>query len=411
MRAIAPGIVAALIFCGAAYGQQQPSFNCATAKTASARLICSDPELSNADGALGKAFQGAVRSLEGKQKAAKIQEQVKWIRERNTRCQLDGKPDVPIEELSSSKPCMLEAINARVNEYLGASPPTQTAAAEKPPLADATPTIDEQSDFNRWTKTMKIGVRCDGFSPGDGFDFAPVNGPTIRFSGRIDPSINIREFASTTKVDHYLSFLYDDAKKYCDGQVQSGKVKGPLLQSMTIALDYDQYVDNNARGGASFAVFTQDGKHFAQVVRPNGATFSEVAAFALKQDAEQANVRRAQQEAAAEQQRQQRMFEEARRQQAEQQRQAEIAQAKIDAQSGDPLVGNWKSQYVTLRITKNGNLYLVHADNPNGMVKGDFAGPYRDDQILIGSPFGNIAVLQSKTQVLFAGEMFTKAGQ
>jgi uncharacterized protein len=101
-----------------AQSANQPSFNCASAKSASARLICSDPELSNADGALGKAFQGTVRNLEGMEKAAKIEEQVKWIRERNARCQLDGKFAVPTEELQPFKPCVLDAINARIGELV-----------------------------------------------------------------------------------------------------------------------------------------------------------------------------------------------------------------------------------------------------------------------------------------------------
>ena len=130
-------------------------------------------------------------------------------------------------------------------------------------------------------------------------------------------------------------------------------------------------------------------------------------AEAFNRERQQANARQA---VLAEEQRQQRMFEEARRQQAEQQRQQEIAQARIDAQSGDPLVGNWKSQNISLRITRNGSLYLVHVDN--GFAGGgDYAGPYKDDQILLGGAVGNVAVLSGKTQLVFSGTMFTKAGQ
>lgn len=115
MRAIALGVAVISLLCEVAHGQQ-PSFNCTTAKTASARLICSDPELSNADGALGKAFQGVVGGLEGDAKKAKIQEQIKWIRERNTRCLLDGKQAVAVGELVGSKPCMLSWIKIRIGE-------------------------------------------------------------------------------------------------------------------------------------------------------------------------------------------------------------------------------------------------------------------------------------------------------
>jgi uncharacterized protein YecT (DUF1311 family) len=329
----------------------KPSFNCSTAKTGSARLICSDAELSNIDRALGVAFQNAIRTLEGDAKKSKVQEQITWIRERNSRCKLDGKLTVPVEELVGSKPCMLSWINIRIGELTGStassSGPAVAAAngakykvcadtatacirgcsddaaceatcnstfavckKDLPESAKTTSdpvvsqssekeystTSDEQSDFIRWTKTMKMGIKCDGFY-GDGYDFPPVNAPLMRFYGRVDPSINIREFVNPTKMDHFLIHLYDNVKKTCDDQIQAGKVKGPRLQSMTIALDYDQYVDNAARGGASFGVFTQDGKQFSRIQRSNGATFSEVAALALKFDADQVNARQAQQAA------------------------------------------------------------------------------------------------------------------
>ncbi len=38
-------------------GSEKPSFDCANAKTAAARLICADGELARLDGELGAAFQ------------------------------------------------------------------------------------------------------------------------------------------------------------------------------------------------------------------------------------------------------------------------------------------------------------------------------------------------------------------
>jgi Protein of unknown function (DUF2865) len=106
---------------------------------------------------------------------------------------------------------------------------------------------------------------------------------------------------------------------------------------------------------------------------------------------------------AAEQQRQ--------RDEVERQRQKEIAQAKIDAQSGDPLIGNWKSEnMITLRITQNGSLYVVHVNNSVGPL-GVYAGPYKDGQIILGRELGNLALLSDKKQLMFSGGMFTKVGQ
>jgi hypothetical protein len=92
----------------------------------------------------------------------------------------------------------------------------------------------------------------------------------------------------------------------------------------------------------------------------------------MAENGEQARIAQVQAHA-AEQQRQ--------RDEVERQRQQDIAQAKIDAQSADPLIGNWKGENLTtLRITKNGGLYLVYVNNSVGPV-GVYAGPYKDGKL------------------------------
>ncbi|MFZ1963900.1 MAG: lysozyme inhibitor LprI family protein [Roseiarcus sp.] len=113
-----------------------PSFDCSTAKSGAARLICSDAELSKADADLGKAFHASLARLEGAEKSAAIKDQVHWIHVRNTRCELSGKENASIEELAGAKGCMLQAMQSRIQYFGGANfPATPASAATAPPPA------------------------------------------------------------------------------------------------------------------------------------------------------------------------------------------------------------------------------------------------------------------------------------
>lgn len=94
-------------------GSEKPSFDCTKAKTAAARLICADGDLARLDGSLGVAFQRRKTQVLGPDQAAFVAEQINWIRDRNTRCQLDGKDTASIEVLAGSKACMLKLLQER----------------------------------------------------------------------------------------------------------------------------------------------------------------------------------------------------------------------------------------------------------------------------------------------------------
>jgi uncharacterized protein YecT (DUF1311 family) len=95
-------------------GDQKPSFDCAQAKAAAARLICADAELAQLDGELGVAFQKQKARILASDQAKLVAEQLTWIRDRNTRCDLIGKNGVAIDVLASSKACMVSAIQERI---------------------------------------------------------------------------------------------------------------------------------------------------------------------------------------------------------------------------------------------------------------------------------------------------------
>jgi uncharacterized protein YecT (DUF1311 family) len=92
----------------------RPSFDCATAKTAAARLICADAELARLDRELASAFQKRKTQISASDKSTFTSGQLTWIRDRNARCELNGKNDAPIEALAGSKQCMVSAFRERI---------------------------------------------------------------------------------------------------------------------------------------------------------------------------------------------------------------------------------------------------------------------------------------------------------
>jgi uncharacterized protein len=100
------------------WGDDQPSFDCATTKTAAARLICADVELARLDRDLGAAFQKKKLQVFQPDQSKFVADELSWIRDRNARCGLVGKNDLAIEALASSKPCLLDAIRERI-AFLG----------------------------------------------------------------------------------------------------------------------------------------------------------------------------------------------------------------------------------------------------------------------------------------------------
>jgi uncharacterized protein YecT (DUF1311 family) len=82
------------------------NFDCVAASSAAGTLICSEPSLAEAESELN----GLVRELIGKLKDDEAgdatAEYARWIRDRDRRCRLAGKDNVPLAELSSSQDCL-----------------------------------------------------------------------------------------------------------------------------------------------------------------------------------------------------------------------------------------------------------------------------------------------------------------
>jgi uncharacterized protein len=98
-------------------GAEKPSFDCAKIKTAAARLICADAELSALDFELGIVFRTRKAEFFGADQSKFVAEQQVWAKSRNSRCGLNGKNNAAIELLAASKRCLANAIKERI-EFL-----------------------------------------------------------------------------------------------------------------------------------------------------------------------------------------------------------------------------------------------------------------------------------------------------
>jgi uncharacterized protein YecT (DUF1311 family) len=94
-------------------GNEKPSFDCAKARAASARLICADAELALLDGELGGAFNERRLQTAAAERAKVVDSQLAWVKDRNKRCGLEGN-NAALEALASSKPCLVTALRERI---------------------------------------------------------------------------------------------------------------------------------------------------------------------------------------------------------------------------------------------------------------------------------------------------------
>ncbi|PDT88063.1 hypothetical protein CO669_22760 [Bradyrhizobium sp. Y36] len=97
-----------------------PDFDCLAANTAAGALICADPSLAQAETELN----GEVRALIGKldPTAARFAfaEYGRWTRERDRKCNLVGKENVPLQELESAEDCLAGHLKRRTDEIRAA---------------------------------------------------------------------------------------------------------------------------------------------------------------------------------------------------------------------------------------------------------------------------------------------------
>jgi uncharacterized protein YecT (DUF1311 family) len=99
---------------------RDPNFDCLAANTAAGTLICSDPELALAEMELNSLVLGLIGRLNQTEARFAFAEYGRWTRERDRKCNLIGKDNVPLAELSPSTSCLAEYLSRKTAEILAA---------------------------------------------------------------------------------------------------------------------------------------------------------------------------------------------------------------------------------------------------------------------------------------------------
>jgi len=99
---------------------EDPNFDCLAANTAAGALICSDPSLAIAEADLNDHALALIAKLKEDEARNAYDEYARWIRNRDRKCGLVGKENVPLEDVSSSEDCLADFMNAKTAELIAA---------------------------------------------------------------------------------------------------------------------------------------------------------------------------------------------------------------------------------------------------------------------------------------------------
>jgi len=97
-----------------------PNFDCLATNTAAGSLICSDPSLALAKTELNELVIGLIAKLNENEARDALAEFERWIRERDRKCDLENKENVPLRELSSSEGCLADYFARKIAEVAAA---------------------------------------------------------------------------------------------------------------------------------------------------------------------------------------------------------------------------------------------------------------------------------------------------
>jgi uncharacterized protein YecT (DUF1311 family) len=97
-----------------------PNFDCLATNTPAGMLICSDPSLAMAESELNGHMLGLIARLNENDARDAFAEYARWLRDRDRKCDLAGKDNVPLQELSSSEGCLTEYLDRKTAEIVAA---------------------------------------------------------------------------------------------------------------------------------------------------------------------------------------------------------------------------------------------------------------------------------------------------
>lgn len=96
------------------------NFDCLAVNTTAGLLICSDPSLALAKTELNELVVKSIAKLKENEARDAFGEFERWTRERDRKCRLDGKDNVPLRELSSSEGCLGDYFTRKIAEVAAA---------------------------------------------------------------------------------------------------------------------------------------------------------------------------------------------------------------------------------------------------------------------------------------------------
>lgn len=96
------------------------NFDCLAANTAAGALICSDPALAIAEMELNEHALALIGKLNEDEAKDAFAEFARWTRDRDRKCSLVYKENVPLSELSSSESCLADYLSQKTAEIVAA---------------------------------------------------------------------------------------------------------------------------------------------------------------------------------------------------------------------------------------------------------------------------------------------------
>jgi uncharacterized protein YecT (DUF1311 family) len=97
-----------------------PNFDCLAVHTTAGLVICSDSSLALAKEELNELVMGIIARMKEDESKTALSEFDRWTRERDRKCDLEGKDNVPLSELSPSEGCLSEYFSRKIAELTAA---------------------------------------------------------------------------------------------------------------------------------------------------------------------------------------------------------------------------------------------------------------------------------------------------
>lgn len=97
-----------------------PNFDCLATNTTAGLLICGDPALAIAEKELNDEVLALVSKMNDDEGRSALADYARWMRDRDRKCNLADKDNVPLQELSSSEACLADYMSRKTAEIVAA---------------------------------------------------------------------------------------------------------------------------------------------------------------------------------------------------------------------------------------------------------------------------------------------------